>query len=165
MVFIQLQIFLVVSVCCLLLVQVSLGKPCQWERDLTNSVRDLESSHVLLLFSDQLGSEARAGIQTKASWLLMRESHSWNSHMLWEVVLWLSCLIFKGPYLANDHCPKIGRANSAQHHCKVLNILKDYSSMWKHLSMFKIVCKANFPGAAAEKYCIKFVLPAPHYYV
>lgn len=34
---------------------------------LTNSVRDLESSHVLLLFSDQLGSEARAGVQTKAS--------------------------------------------------------------------------------------------------
>lgn len=57
------------------------------------------------------------------------------------------------------------RANSAWHLCKVLNILMEYSSMWKHLSIFKVVRKTNFPGAAAEKYCIKFVLPAVHYYV
>lgn len=58
------------------------------------------------------------------------------------------------------------RANSAWHLCKVLNLLKAYSSIWKHLSMLKIDCKTNFPGAdAEEKYCIKFVLPAAHYNV
>lgn len=160
------QIFLVVNVCCLLLLQLSLGKPYQWERDLL-ILWETWSPAMYCSYSAIIW-EMKQGLKFKPRPLTFYTSptfetpiRSWKLYFDWPVLSAEDLILHKTTLLKLRPV----RANSAQHLCKVLNILRAYSSMWKHLSMFLMDCRTSFPGAAAEKYYIKFVLPAAHYYV
>lgn len=131
------------------------------------SVRDLEYSHVFLLFSDHLGNETRAGDQNKAS-----DSCTWVPQLKlvcsWKLLFGCSVLPAKDLIFHTTGVLKLRpvRTDSAQHLCKRLSILKDYFQYVKTSEHVQVSLQNwSFPGTAAEKHCIKFLLPAAHYYV
>lgn len=98
---------------------------------LINSVRDLESSHVLLLFSNHLGNEARVGVQTKALDFLYMSPTFKTLKCSWK--LYFDCPVLSAKDLVLHMTTVLKsrpvRANNAQHLSKVLNILRTYSSI------------------------------------